>query len=440
MNARVFSITVVFAVVAAFGLAAAARAESLSLAEAVRRAAEQAAPVQIARSRVEERRAQVAAARAALFPSLSGAASQGERTFNLNSFGIPFPGSEIGPLIGPVPAFDARVRAVQTIAGVSDWRHVQSARADVAVSRAEALTRAQEAAESAALRYVNVERTSATSAARRSDLDIAVELDSLASVQVRAGTAANIDVLRSRTQLAAARGELSLAENELERSRIELARALGAGPDARFETADSLGKVVASDVPEEEETVVRFAIERRSEIGAERARLEHARAERRAIIAERIPRLDATADYGASGLHVGDAIATRQVAVQLTWPFFDGTRREARIREQAAIMDASEIEARDLSQQVSAEVQEALLDVASGGEQQTIAQERVDLALQQLAEARIRFRNGVAGNIEVIEAQSALVRARDAEIAARAATATARIHLARAAGVAETVR
>ena len=50
------------------------------------------------------------------------------------------------------------------------------------------------------------------------------------------------------------------------------------------------------------------------------------------------------------------------------------------------------------------------------------------------------FRNGVASNLDVIEAQSALVRARDAEIGARAATAAARIHLARAAGVAETLR
>jgi outer membrane protein TolC len=46
----------------------------------------------------------------------------------------------------------------------------------------------------------------------------------------------------------------------------------------------------------------------------------------------------------------------------------------------------------------------------------------------------------VAGNIEIIDAQSALVRARDAEIAARSASAAARIHLARATGVAETMR
>ena len=119
---------------------------------------------------------------------------------------------------------------------------------------------------------------------------------------------------------------------------------------------------------------------------------------------------------------------------------FDGAGREARMRQKDAVMHESEERTRDLAQQVSAEVQAALIDVDSGREQEAIARERVGLALQQLEEARIRFRSGVASNIDLIEAQSALVRARDAEIGARAATATARIHLARAAGVAESLR
>jgi len=46
----------------------------------------------------------------------------------------------------------------------------------------------------------------------------------------------------------------------------------------------------------------------------------------------------------------------------------------------------------------------------------------------------VRFKAGVAGNIDVITAQAGLIRARDTEIDARFAAATARISLARAAG------
>jgi outer membrane protein TolC len=374
---------------------------------------------------------------------VTGAASQSDRTFNINSFGIPFPSSgpdALGPRIGPVQTFDARVRATQTIADVSDWRRVRSARAGAEASRADARTSAQEAAEIAALRYVDATRAAATLAARDADLAIASQLDSLARVQLRSGTAANIDVLRARAQSVAARAERALAWDALQRARIDLARALGADPAAGLELADSLGAPVTSDAPDERAAALRMGLERRSEIGAETARLAEARAERGAIAAERIPRLDAAADYGASGLHWDDAIATRQVALQISWPFFDGTRREARLSEQTSIVHEAEVRARDLTQQVAAEIGTALLEVGSGREQETIASERVDLALQELSEARVRFRNGVASNIEIIDAQSALVRARDAAIAAHAATAIAHIHLARAAGVAETMR
>jgi len=45
----------------------------------------------------------------------------------------------------------------------------------------------------------------------------------------------------------------------------------------------------------------------------------------------------------------------------------------------------------------------------------------------------------VTGNIEVINAQSSLIRARDTEIDARYAAVTARVSLARAVGVARTL-
>ncbi|MGE5743197.1 MAG: TolC family protein [Gemmatimonadota bacterium] len=51
-------------------------------------------------------------------------------------------------------------------------------------------------------------------------------------------------------------------------------------------------------------------------------------------------------------------------------------------------------------------------------------------------QARERFKAGVVGNIEVIQAQSSLVRARDTDIDARFAAAAARVALARAVGVA----
>ena len=80
-----------------------------------------------------------------------------------------------------------------------------------------------------------------------------------------------------------------------------------------------------------------------------------------------------------------------------------------------------------------------LLLVCSAQAQQAIAAERLRLAEDELAQSRERFKAGVAGNIEVIDAQSNLIRARDSDIDARFAAASARVTLARAAGVARTL-
>ena len=102
-------------------------------------------------------------------------------------------------------------------------------------------------------------------------------------------------------------------------------------------------------------------------------------------------------------------------------------------------MSESRVRERDLRQQIAADVDAALLDLRSAEAQQIVAAERLRLATDELAQARERFKAGVAGNIEVIDAQSNLIRARDTDIDARFAAASARVALARAVGVASTL-
>jgi outer membrane protein TolC len=81
----------------------------------------------------------------------------------------------------------------------------------------------------------------------------------------------------------------------------------------------------------------------------------------------------------------------------------------------------------------------ALLDLRSAGAQQAVAADRLQLAADEVSQARQRFKAGVVGNIEVITAQESLLRARDADIDARFAAVTARIALARSVGTARTL-
>src|SRR5713226_7757893 len=401
----------------------------LSFADAVRVASGQATPVELATLRTTEADARVRQARSALLPSLSASGAWVNRTFNSKSLGITFPtipGQQPLPdLIGPFDNYDGRVRAA-------------SAQADG--SRAERGATVEGAAQTAATTYLRAARAAAVVAARRADSSIAAELVTLAEAQKRAGVSAAIDVTRARTQLVTAQGLLIIARNELDRGRIALARALAIDPATPLELADTLAAGLGTaDVPGDRQAAVAAALEGRPDLRAEVARGAAARQAGSAIRAERLPRLDVEADYGVNGLTLPSAIATRQVALQVTVPILDGFRREARIAEQNAAVSESRVRERDLRQQIAADVDAALLDLRSAEAQQLVAAERLGLAADELAQARERFKAGVAGNIEVIDAQSNLIRARDTDIDARFAAASARVALARAVGVARTL-
>ena len=410
----------------------------LSFAEAVRRATGQAPAVELAGLRTDEALARVRQARGALLPSLSFAGGWLNRDFNSKAQGIAFPG--VPTIIGPFSAYDARFRVSQTLLDFSSLARLRAARAQVTGSTAEGGAVTEAAAQGAALAYLRATRARAVVAARQADSAIAAELVGLAQAQKAAGVSAAIDVTRARTQLVAAEGALLVARNQSDRARIDLTRALGIDPWLAIEITDTLAAALPSaDVPATADSIVALALARRPDLAAEVARGDAARTAKSAISAERLPRLDVAADYGVSGLTPSTSVGTRQIGVQVTIPILDGFRREGRGAEQAAVVRESDVRARDLRQQIAAEVEGALLDRASAEAQQGIAAERLRLAADELAQARERFAAGVAGNIEVIDAQASLLRARDTDIDARFGAATARVALARAAGLARTL-
>ena len=413
----------------------------LSFADAVRVASSEAPAVALAGLRTDEADARVRQARSALLPSLSVGGVWVNRTFNTRSLGIPFPASFAVP--NPVPPFndyDGRVSASQTLFDWSSVARVRAAGAQADGSRAERGVTVEGTALTAALAYLRAVRAQAVVAARQADSTIAAELVGLAEAQKAAGVSAAIDVTRARTQLVTAEGLLLVAHNQLDRARIDLTRALGIDPTTALAFTDTLTAALgAADVPAARDSLVAAGLANRPDLRAELARGGAARQTGSAIRAERLPRVEVAADYGVNGLTVPSAIATRDLTLQVSVSILDGFRREARLAEQDAVVRESQVREHDLRQQIAADVDGALLDLHSAQAQQAVAAERLRLAADELAQSRERFKAGVAGNIEVIDAQSNLIRARDTDIDARFAAASARVSLARAAGVARTL-
>lgn len=425
--------------------AADAAPRRLSLADVVSEASGQAPSVTIAESRTRGAEARATQSRSVLLPALSGSASQASRSFNKSTLGISFPEAPgvtpLPDLIGPFDVVDARLHVSQTMLDVSGWQDWQASRHGADASRADLDASREAAGQQAALAYLRLLRARALLEARGANQALAAELLDLAESQQKAGVAPGIDVTRARTEVASAHATVVLARTEEGRAQVALARALGLDPATRFEPADTLSIALGeSSVPEDSAGAMQTASSRRPELAAAAARVQSVFTARRATQSGRLPRLDFLADWGASGESWNSSIPTRDVAVAVTLPILDGLRREGRVAEQTAELAGEEERARDLRDQVAAEIETARLNLESGREQVRMARERLDLAVEEISQARERFANGVAGNIEVINAQSSLVRARETEIDARYATALARVELARAAGVVRTLR
>jgi outer membrane protein TolC len=415
----------------------------LTLADAVREAAGTAPAVEAAGYRVAGAEARANETRAGLLPSLSLAAGYFNRSATLASTGFSFPPSlpfSLPALIGPYDNVDGRIRVTQSVVDLAGWQHLKADRIQVQGSQADRGAAVQGAARIAGLAYLRAVRAQALLAAREADSVIAAELLSLAEAQVQAGVSAPLDATRARTQLAAARGALIVARNQRQKADIDLALALGRDPSTVFALADTLtGDLGASAAPVDSVAALSLALGRRADLASERDRGLSADAQRKAIALERLPRLDLMGDWGPNGKTPGSTLNTRDLAVSVSIPLLDGLRRDARGAEQRALAEESGVRERDLQRQIAAQVRGALLDLESGVEQHDVAAQRLSLAEEELSEARERFASGVAGNIDVISAQSTLNQARDAEIEARFTTAAARVNLAYATGVVETV-
>lgn len=409
----------------------------LSFAEAISRAAGTAPAVRLAGNQVDQARARVRQTRAALLPDLSATGSWVSQTLNPQAFGFSSSQFPLPRLLGPFDLYEGRLHLTQTVFDFAARDRIRAARTQVAGAQADSDLTSESAVQLTGLAYLRGTRADAQVAARLADSTLAAELVRLAQAQKDAEVGTQIDVTRAQTQLVAAMGALLVARNDQRRTRIDLARSLGLAPDVPIELTDTLGLTLAqADLPDGRDAQVTGALEHRPDLAVGNARVRGAQQAAQAISAERLPRLDLSAGYGTSGLAPLDGRATRMVALQITVPILDGFRREGRRAEQELVVQGTELRNEELRRQIAADVDGARLDLASAGEQQVIASERLRLAQDELNQARERFKAGVAGNIEVIEAQVSLIRARDADIDTRYAAAVARVALARAAGVA----
>jgi len=419
----------------------------LSLGEAARLAASQVATVMAARLRVDEAKARVTQARADLLPQISAFPNWSSVTINSASFGIHFPTQPgqaplfdpNGSIIGPINLFDFRAGLTQTLWDPATKAKVAAAQSNVTAAGGDVASAEEQAASVAAATYVRAQRAEAVVGARAADSVLATELVSIARDQLSAGVGVALDVTRAQSQLASSRAQLIIARNDRDRSLLELRRALNIDLDTPLQLTDSL-EVPESESIENETAAADVAMKMRPDVRALDLQYTAAQQQYEAIRAGRLPSVGFFGRDGYNGLTLNHLLNTYSYGVQFTWPAFEGHRREGQEAEQSAVIREIDAHRRDLRKQVAADVRGALLDLGSAREEIDAARENQRLAQQEVAQARERFRAGVAGNADVVTASFTLNQARTTLIDALNAYQNARVSLARAQGVVSQIR
>src|SRR5262245_27355804 len=166
------------------------------------------------------------------------------------------------------------------------------------------------------------------------------------------------------------------------------------------------------------EAALARAYQSRADYQAALARVAAAEANRKAIVGEALPSVRLTADVGEIGLTPGGARGTFNVTGAVNVPIFQGGRTKGKLIEADAELQTRRTQLDDLKAGIYYEVRTAFLDLQAGQEQLRVASRSRELAAAQLQQSRDRFAAGVAGNLEVVQAQEAVALASDQYIAA----------------------
>jgi outer membrane protein TolC len=263
-------------------------------------------------------------------------------------------------------------------------------------------------------------------------VEAAEALFNQATDQVNAGTAADIDALRTKVELQTRQQQLIQAKNDFAIQKITVARAIGLATSQDFDLTDKSPYQPLDGLTVDE--VLTRAYASRSDYRAAESAVRAAELSRKAAVGGYFPSLSFGADYGKGGEHPSDSTRVYDVRGTLSIPIFTGNSVHGDIQQADARLQQSRERLENLRAQIEADVRTALLNLQSSAEQVKVAHSNIELADQTLAQSRDRFTSGVTDSVEVVQSQEAVASAHEQYISSLYSYNFAKISLIRALG------
>jgi outer membrane protein TolC len=264
----------------------------------------------------------------------------------------------------------------------------------------------------------------------------------LARQQLVAGSAVPIDVTRAEVRLATQQRAMMSAQAAVKTSSLQLKALL----DVDLDRSLHLDRSIIHDI-KAPPSLKRYAptgrswMEQRPELASQQKQLAQAQLARRAAAWQRLPSVEL---FGNWGYDSNEALDRRHaeawlVGVRASMPLFEGLRIAAKKREAAAALRQQEHQMRALQTRIEREFRVAMIEMDARYAEIAIAREEIRLGHDEVEQAELRYREGLADNRELIDAQQRLADAENSHLRSAYLYGLSRLAFARAIGAVERV-
>jgi multidrug efflux system outer membrane protein len=368
--------------------------------------------LRVAVARVAEARAQLGVTRAAQFPEVNGSASYTNQRFSEKSF----PVSALPANSGLNLQQDFYRTGLDLTFELDLWgrlrRATEAARADLLASEENRRTVLTTLVSDVAQTYFDLLELDREADIDRRTLESRQASLDLVRQRFDAGLTSQLDVRRAEQELATAAATVPDVERRVVQTENRLSILLGRnpGPIPRGTALDgqTMPPTIPAGLPSD-------LLERRPDVRQAEDRLVAANARIGEAKAAFFPRISLTGMFGLESASLSDLFTgparVWQAGPTMTIPIFNAGRIASNLRATEARKQQALVQYQQTIQQAFRDVEDALIFHQKAREIRAQRELRVLAAQQALALANLRYTNGLAGYLDVLDAQRQLFAA-----------------------------
>jgi outer membrane protein len=257
-------------------------------------------------------------------------------------------------------------------------------------------------------------------AVRVQDKEIAALQKSLDYTRKRhqQGAATKFDVLTTEVRLASSANRKIDLENDLKNGEISFRRLTGLAASSPVMLK---GSFAAGPFSGDTASLTKRAVEQRIEMKLASEKEQSAQFRKSLAAREGLPKIVGSISCGASNGYQPEIDRIREYVsggVEVQLPLFSGFRTSSENREAAAMMRAARQQRLDTEQEIREEVEQSLNSLRTSSEKIGTTDLQVRQAKLAAEHARIRYGNGLATTLDLLDTEAALSEAELAHLGA----------------------